>query len=140
MFDCCRKLRVIIVCGSSLSQSLIGNVSSTPARIALKWLLKVCIPHSARLSLWLSGGTNWIVQFFCNFFLYSSDTSFSIIRVIGFTVLDAVRRVHSARYAFIISPADLFFIGSLSIQFPSTSTNTIMYLFPLLNVVGKQPV
>ncbi len=113
-FDCCRKLRVSIVCGCSLSQSLIGNVSSTPARIALKWFLKVCIACSARLRLWLSGGTNWIVQFFCIYFLYSSDALLSITCVARFTVSNAMRRVYSARYAFIISPADLYFNGSVS--------------------------
>ncbi len=113
-FDCHRKLRVSIICGSSLSQSLIGNVSSTPARIALKWFLKVCIACSARLRLWLSGGTNWIVQFFCISFSYSSDALLPIICVVGFTIPNAVRWVHSAWYAFMISPADLFFIGSVS--------------------------
>ncbi len=114
-FNCRRKLRVSIVCGSSLSQSLIGNVSSTPTRIVLNWFLKVCIARSARLCLWLSVGTNWIVKFFCISFLYSSDVLLPIICVLSFTVPNAVRRVHSARYAFIISPADLYFISSASI-------------------------
>jgi hypothetical protein len=51
-------LNVRIVCGKSLSQSPIEKVSSTPARIALKWFLKVCIACSARFPLWLSGGTH----------------------------------------------------------------------------------
>jgi hypothetical protein len=70
-------------------------------------VLKVCIDCSARLRLCLSGGTNWIVHIFCISFLYSFDASLSVICVVGFTVPDAVRRVHSARYAFITSPADL---------------------------------
>ena len=38
------------------------------------------------------------------------------------------------------SCSDLLFIGSASMKFPSTSTNTITYLLPLLDVAGKCPV
>jgi hypothetical protein len=60
--------------------------------------------------------------------------------VVGLTVLDAVSHVQSAIHALIIAPSDLFFIGSASMMFPLTSTNTMMYLFPLLNVAGNHPV
>jgi hypothetical protein len=68
-----------MVWGNNLSHNCIGNVLSTPARMALKWLLKVCIAHSARFLLWLSGGTNWIAQFFQILFLNSVEASLSRI-------------------------------------------------------------
>ncbi len=58
----------------------------------------------------------------------------------GVTVLGAVSLFHSVWYAFIIAPSDLFFMGSASMKFWSTSTITIMYWFPLLDVAGNRPV
>ncbi len=60
--------------------------------------------------------------------------------VVGLTVPDAVSLNQSVVYALIIGPSDLSFIGSASMKFPSASTNTMMYLFPLLDVAGKHPV
>ena len=31
----------------------------------MKWFLKVCIAHSAALTRWLLGSTNWTVPFCC---------------------------------------------------------------------------
>ena len=60
--------------------------------------------------------------------------------VVGLTVLDEVSLNHSVVYALIVAPSNLSFIGSASMKFLSTSTNTMMYLFPLLDVAGKRPV
>ena len=137
-FDWCSKFSVNIVWGNNLSHNLTGNVSSTPARTDLKWLLKVWIARSARFLQWLS------LIGSCNFswfsFLNSAEALLSKICVLGFTVLDAVSCVHNVWYALIIDCSDLFFIGSASIKFPLTSTSTIIYWFPLLDVARNRPV
>ena len=81
------------------------------------------------------------MQFFWISFLNFAGASLSRMCVVGFTVLDAVILVQSAMYALITDPAVLFFIGLALIKFPPTSTNnTIMYWFPLLDVARNLPI
>ncbi len=94
--DCQGKFKVSIDYGSSLAQIRIRNVSSNPTRITLKWFLNVCITRSAKFSLWLSGGTSWIVQFFFISAFSSADASLSIKCVVGLIAPVAVRQFHSA--------------------------------------------
>eukprot|EP00956_Cyclotella_meneghiniana_P007283 scaffold9923_cov20-Cyclotella_meneghiniana.AAC.1 len=57
-FDCRRRLRVISVCGKSLSHRLGGKLSAVPANTLRKCALKLRIATSAALRRWHPGGTN----------------------------------------------------------------------------------
>ena len=57
-FDCRSRLRVISVCGSSLSHRWSGNDSAVPASMLRKWDLKLRMATSAAFRRWHPGGTN----------------------------------------------------------------------------------
>jgi hypothetical protein len=90
------KFSVSTVCGNSLSHRFIGKFSATPARIALKWLLKVWIALSARFLRRLSGGTSWSSQFSFILALNVADALLFRRCVHGLTVPEGVIRAHNA--------------------------------------------
>ncbi len=64
--------------------------------------------------MWLSGRTNWYLQFFLISVLNAADASLSNKRIVGLTLPDAMSWAHKITYALMIELSVLFFIGSAS--------------------------
>ena len=58
-----------LACGMRRSQRYLGKSLSMPARMAMKWFLKVQLVRSAALRRYMSGGTSW-----CDASCYSDNT------------------------------------------------------------------
>ena len=106
---------------------------------AIKWLLDVCIALSALFALWFIGGIKWYLVF--------------MVVIVSFKAVDALLSMKwkpgwipwlfksslKDMKALIISLSLLIFVAVVRMTLQSYTYIPQMYLFPLLEVVGKRP-
>ena len=135
-----RRLRVLVALGRRWHHKCIVKEGSTLAKPAIKWSLKVPIGFSALLTQWRWGETNWKLMLFdrkCHF--RASGHPLSRICVCGLKPW-SVRYVCNFITALTMSRSDRDFRGSARIALVSSTNITMMYLLPLLDVIGNFPV
>ena len=125
----CSIFKVLSPCGSNLFHRCMGNVLSTPTKIALKWSLNVLIAFSATICRCICGGTFcYSMPYLCIVWRNSSVASLSRMYFLILIPLWFILCI-SHSYALYISPDVLFLISSTRIRFSSVLHNTMMYLF-----------
>ena len=123
--------------GSNLSHSVIGKSGCRELNPALKWFLNVCIALSARLAIWLCGGTSWNCTLWFNIVYWRTpDVSLSRIQVLGVLVGSASLFNHAC---FKVC-AYLFLTGLPRSAFESIWKAIRMYSLPCDDLYGNLPV
>ena len=140
-FDCCSRYTLISVCGSSQSHNDGGKPFTVPAKTLIKCALEFLMASSAALRWWHPGGTSYIYIWYSSRMLFFIDpnTSFSKMCFLG-TIPARFNQSIMVRYTLVSSASLRLFSGSIRMTLMLISTMTIIYLFPLLNLVGNCPV
>ena len=135
-----RRLSDNILWGINLHHKCIGNSLWTLDKPAIKWFLKVWMALSDALRLWICTGTRWYFSSTLSMkFMIVCEHSLSKMWSFRFNPL-AVSILWILAYTVVNYEAFLDFIGSDMILLESALKGTIIYLLPLLDLIGNLPV